>query len=336
MRNCDRPVGQQVFFEQPALQTLQMFVGELSVYIVYQFVYRHQHSTFESTANEKLTFKESLKLAVPSICDLCATTMLNVGLLWTPVSVYQMMRGSIVLFVAMLLVIFLGRKITRIEWVSLVVVTGGIALVGLSGSGNSGNSREPVALLMSGITLIVAAELCQAVQFVVEEHILAARDIVPLKFVYIEGFFGSVILLAVLIVLNFVVGAFQLPKQFAESPFNIVEAFSQMFGNSVVLVSSLMIMISIAAFNFFGITLTHILSATARSTIDACRTLLVWILALLFGWESFSWLQFFGFVLLVAGTLVFNGAVHPEDWLWVPRWLKETDHLPPLEEPLLA
>ena len=139
-----------------------------------------------------------------------------------------------------------------------------------------------------------------------------------------------------LIVLNFVVGALQNPKDFTESPFNIRESFSQMFGNGIVLFSSIMIMVSIAAFNYFGITLTHILSATARSTIDACRTLLVWILALFFGWESFHWLQMFGFVLLVLGTLAFNGVIHPETWLWVPQWFKKNSHHVPIEEPLLA
>ena len=39
VRNCDGPVADQHFFEQPALQTLQMFVGELAVYIVYKYMY---------------------------------------------------------------------------------------------------------------------------------------------------------------------------------------------------------------------------------------------------------------------------------------------------------
>lgn len=333
VRNCDQPVEKQQLFEQPALQTFQMFVGELAVYLVYRYV---RSSSQSESAAPKLGFAQSLRLAIPSMCDLCATTVLNVGLLYTPVSVYQMMRGSLVLFVAMLLVIFLGRKITRLEWVSLLLVTLGISLVGLSGSNNGSSKNEPASLVVFGILLIVAGELCQAFQFVVEEHILADRDIVPLKLVYLEGFYGSVIMAFMLVVLNFVVKGVEKPADFALSPFNLSESLSQMFGNGAVLMLSVLIMISIAAFNYFGITLTHILSATARSTIDSCRTLLVWILALLFGWESFHWLQLFGFVLLITGTLAFNGVIHPEEWLWVPQWLKNTAHQPPLEEPLLA
>jgi len=36
---------------------------------------------------------------------------MNVGLLYTPVSIYQMTRGALVLFVALLSVLFLRRRL---------------------------------------------------------------------------------------------------------------------------------------------------------------------------------------------------------------------------------
>ena len=107
-------------------------------------------------------------------------------------------------------------------------------------------------------------------------------------------------------------------------------------------VSSIGSILSIAFFNYFGLTITKILSATARSTIDACRTISVWIVGLIIGWEvwvasffsffppvlasffysgifnscticsliiSFtkeSWLQVGGFIVLVLGTFTYN------------------------------
>lgn len=53
------------------------------------------------------------------------------------------------------------------------------------------------------------------------------------------------------------------------------------------------------------------ISATARSTIDTCRTLFIWLFSLGLGWETFKWLQVVGFVLLVYGTAVFNEVVRP-------------------------
>ena len=48
---------------------------------------------------------------------------------------------------------------------------------------------------------------------------------------------------------------------------------------------------SIAFFNFFGISVTKELSGAARATIDACRTLFIWMFSLGIGWERFHGLE---------------------------------------------
>jgi hypothetical protein len=67
----------------------------------------------------------------------------------------------------------------------------------------------------------------------------------------------------------------------------------------------------VSGFNFFGLSVTRSVSATARSTIDTCRTLFIWIVSLGLGWERFKWLQVLGFAILVYATFVFNGIVQP-------------------------
>lgn len=49
--------------------------------------------------------------------------------------------------------------------------------------------------------------------------------------------------------------------------------------------------LSIAFFNFFGISVTKKLSGAGRAAIDACRTLLIWMFSLAIGWEKFLVLQ---------------------------------------------
>ncbi|CAI5759196.1 unnamed protein product [Candida verbasci] len=329
--NCDSPdLSKHRNFEQPGIQTLQMFIGELSMFFVFQFYkwYKNRQE-YISLRTEEDDIKEvsifsSVKLAIPALCDLTCTTLLNIGLVYTPVSIYQMTRGSVVLFVAILSVIFLHRKITKLEWISLFFVSLGVAIVGLSGSKNSSKSEslDNTGLVVVGIFLIVFATLLQGVQFVVEEHILEKQPIIPLQLVFIEGFYGASILLILMILLNFIIGSVESKKDFKYSPFNLNEAFSQVFNNEKVLFSSIMIMISIATFNYCGLSITHKISATARSTIDTCRTLLVWIVAIIMGWESFHLLQFFGFIVLVFGTLCFNGVLKPETWSFIPSSLK--------------
>jgi len=49
--------------------------------------------------------------------------------------------------------------------------------------------------------------------------------------------------------------------------------------------------VSIAFFNFFGLSVTKSLSGAARAAIDACRTILIWLFSVQVGWESFHGLQ---------------------------------------------
>lgn len=61
--------------------------------------------------------------------------------------------------------------------------------------------------------------------------------------------------------------------------------------------------------------MTKSVSATARSTIDSCRSLGIWVVSMYLGWESFKWLQVVGFGLLVYGTFIFNGVAEFPTWL---------------------
>jgi hypothetical protein len=74
-----------------------------------------------------------------------------------------------------------------------------------------------------------------------------------------------------------------------------------------VLYSGIIIAVSIALFNYFGLSVTKYVSATARSLTDTCRTLAIWIVSLFLGWEILMWpislLQVAGFGLLVYGTV---------------------------------
>jgi hypothetical protein len=76
-----------------------------------------------------------------------------------------------------------------------------------------------------------------------------------------------------------------------------------------VLWSGVVVALSIAFFNFFGLSVTRHVSATARSLTDTCRTLAIWIVSLALGWEFLVWpislLQVAGFSLLVYVFLIY-------------------------------
>jgi drug/metabolite transporter (DMT)-like permease len=275
-------------------------------------------------------------LALPACCDITGTTLMNVGLLFVAASIYQMTRGALVLFVGLFSVVFLRRKLYLYQWSALFIVVLGVGIVGLAGALSPkeatikpdsqpqqptiliiraafdqirATSKTPAALqTIIGVLMIAAAQIFTATQFVLEEWILEHYALEPLKVVGWEGIFGFVVTLAGMIILHLSIGRTERGRY---GYFDAKEGWRELVEYRAIAISSILIMISIGGFNFFGLSVTRSVSATARSTIDTSRTLFIWIVSLALGWETFKWLQIVGFALLVYGTFLFNDIVRP-------------------------
>ncbi|KAJ5740360.1 hypothetical protein N7493_000232 [Penicillium malachiteum] len=390
VRNCDSLDPQErKTFEQPVIQTAQMFVGEMGCWIVVglsilykRFVaprlsgdqsplltggyrpIRGEDGDLEDDERTLDGFGQSvnkpgddsriplrgwriLLLAAPSCCDIAGTTLMNVGLLFVAASIYQMTRGALVLFVGLFSVWFLRRKLYFYQWSALFVVVLGVAVVGLSGalfghqsgddisqdtgdvSPDTAGAPEAVKTII-GVLLIAAAQIFTASQFVLEEWILENYAMDPIQVVGWEGIFGFSVTMIGMIISYIIVGRTEAGRY---GYFDMKEGWHEMLSNRAVAVSSMLIMISIGGFNFFGLSVTRTVSATSRSTIDTCRTLFIWLVSLGLGWESFKWLQVLGFALLVYGTFLFNDIIHPPLKACLPAGHREGEVLLP-EEPI--
>ncbi|KAK9460417.1 uncharacterized protein V1516DRAFT_676578 [Lipomyces oligophaga] len=346
---CDGPLEERRYFEQPVVQTFQMFIAEAACWglVFFDSMMSTYHSgpspsqtdveevggaidDLQITSDANMTLlstttsgikpdspaldgRRVFNLSLPAFCDICGTTLMNVGLFFTPVSIYQMTRGSLVLFVGLFSVVFLNRRLEARQWGALFMVVLGVFVVGLSGvlyadeSSNSAVERS-LSQVAFGIILIALAQLFTATQFVYEEHILTAYHLDSMRVVGYEGVFGLALTGLIMITAYITVGH---SASSHGGYFDTPTAVKEIFTHTGVLVTSVFIMLSIGAFNFFGISVTRKISATSRSTIDTCRTLCIWLLSITFGWEEFNFLQLLGFSLLVYGTLVFNHIISP-------------------------
>lgn len=197
-------------------------------------------------------------LALPAICDILGTTLMNAGLLLVAASIYQMTRGALVLFVGLFSVMFLRRHLHLFQWLSLVGVVVGVGIVGLAGAiypdkkaskpgagpipggpddvSHDAEVTADALRAIVGVLLIAGAQIFTATQFVVEEWILERSSIDPIRVVGWEGTFGLLVTVSGMVVLHFVVGT---------GYFDMVEGWRQMTENKIVLVTSLLIMVSI-------------------------------------------------------------------------------------------
>lgn len=141
------------------------------------------------------------KFALPTCCDLTASTLGNISLLWIPPSVWQMMRGAIIIFSGILSVIFLKRKLRAHHWIGMLIVTGGLALVGMSGLVSGGTDKPLNITFVIGIGLVLLAQLIAATQMVIEEYFLTDEKIEyePLNIVFMEGFYGVIFMVFIVL-----------------------------------------------------------------------------------------------------------------------------------------
>ena len=132
------------------------------------------------------------------------------------------------------------------------------------------------------------------------EKIMSRYSVAPLVAVGWEGLFGALSIVLVMPILPLLRPS--LPPS-AQPFFDLNRGLHQMLDTPTVLWSGVAIAISISLFNFFGLSVTRHVSATARSLTDTCRTLSIWIISLGLGWERLVWpisvLQVLGFALLV-------------------------------------
>jgi len=107
-----------------------------------------------ATETQMRTNISPLLLAIPASCDVCASSLTFVGLTMVPPSVYQMMRGFIVVVVALMSVVFLKRKLYRQHWTAVGCIVIGEALIGIvtikagSKDGESGSEFFGIILLL--------------------------------------------------------------------------------------------------------------------------------------------------------------------------------------------
>jgi len=95
-----------------------------------------------------------LLLAIPAGFDICGSSLMFVALTLCAASVYQMMRGVIVVITAVMALAFLGRKQYAHHWISLFTIVFGVFIVGMvnimasSAAGGSATSIVGILLLL--------------------------------------------------------------------------------------------------------------------------------------------------------------------------------------------
>lgn len=261
-------------------------------------------------------------LAIPAIFDLGATALCMIGLQYLDVSIYQMLRGSGIIFVALMKQHVLKEHLHKFHWVGVfwnvvsVFIVGATALLATSAGENEDDEGNPNASNSSqtflGVSLLMAGAFVQAVQFVFEEHVMK-MDVPapPLLLIGMEGLWGTVLSVFVMYPI-----AYFMPGDdhgSYEDPFNTWALF---MNSKNIQYAFIIYFFTIFFYNLFAVLVTFMLSSVWHAILDNFRPITVWVTDLLifyyinplFGevWTQYSYIQILGMTVLLYGTAIYN------------------------------
>ena len=308
--------------------TFCMFNGELLCLLIYwikegRFAKREKSECLIQGSTKEDSQKKKPKIwyfLFPALFDILGSSISSISLSFLASSIYQMFRGAIIIFTCTASILILKSKYYRHHFLGILIVIIGLCIVGLNAVLKGGSSAGDNPAF--GILLCVISQVFSCFLFITEEKLLKGYETPPLKAVGLEGMWGVLCYIILLFIFYFI-RCESWPKVLkngvcfkdnkGELRFeNAIFAVRQIYHSGNLIGYLSLYVLSIAFFNFSGLTISKHVSSTARTIVDTLRTIVIWIFFLTMPFvppktkETFSWLQLLGFSILILGGLIYN------------------------------
>lgn len=305
--------GVEYTYTRPLMQTFLMFLAmSLALPLYYGYLF------FSGSAFPRVKRSMWFVLAAPACTDMLGTMLMMIGLLYTTVSVYQLVRCLVIVYVALLRRFALGRQTHAYQWLGVGLNATSVCIV--SAAALFGPDHGDVLI---GIGFIGLGCFVMACQLVLEEAVMAGGDededdegTPPLVVVGMEGIWGSLIMLCVVYPITYM-----MPGDDHGSYENFYESVVGLTNNPNLLRCAGFYVCTITTYNVSAIFITQLLESVWRSILENFRPIAVWGADLFlfyvvshgaFGeaWlGGASYLQVFGLCMLLLGTGTYNASV---------------------------
>lgn len=258
-------------------------------------------------------------LAIPSLFDLAATALAMFGLTYVTVSVYQMLRGGAIVFVAVLKHFVLQDKLLPFMWVGVALNVVSIVMVGATANddGNDEATKSPLV----GVGLILSGAIVQSLQYAFEEKVMSSSvGAPPLLVIAMEGIWGLLVCMLILYPVCYATGV--------EDP---ADTWVMLKNSRDIQIVFAFYFVTVFVYNFLAILVTFMLNSVWKAILDNFRPITVWASDLVIFYfftqgqygerlcfPSF-YVQLAALAVLLYGTAVYNGSVrlpglsYPED-----------------------
>ena len=298
-----------------------------------------KESKSDGKIHKAFSVRSSVVLIPAAVCASAGWSLAFYSLKFTNPSSYAILKGTVIIFTAINSRLFLNHHMPWKKWISLAIVFAGLVIVGMADILQPANfttiERNSTQTLIvedhnyscfnrikdmnflsnevMGDVLVVAAQIFLSMQFVYEEKILSLYDIEPLQIVGWEGFYGIMAMTFVILPLNIIDTGSCRWSNSPTPPWTVDDAMDGLIQitNNKILVASLCFSVVLDVLYFYAATsVTNEFSATTRMVLESFRALLVWVVSLYLGWESFKYLQLIGFSITTFAIFSYSWKLH--------------------------
>jgi len=307
------PPGQTPF-HKPFFVTFCTFLS-LSFCMVI-FVFFRKKKCDPAPYKDKMNY---LRMAIPATAESIAYCMSITAQAIMALSLSMIMKGGKVIFSAIFTVVLFKKPLPWFKWFGVLACIVGLAIAGLSEIMKATQSKESVTMILVGLGLSVGAEALFAFQVIFDERMMKVRKCDQTFCIGMEGIFGTLIVLIVLLLSWLAIGGHQ-----DESYENLADTFYRIGRSGLI--------IGLLCYYFIGMflhaiadaTITKYLSGVHSSLVSVGRTVVVWIMELIFyytlpapygllygqGWSSpWSYVKIIGFAIVVSSIFVYDGSL---------------------------
>lgn len=258
------------------------------------------------------------KMAIPAIFNLISGILSSIACLYLAPSIWQMFRGSTIIFTAFTNRIFHHTPFDIPDVFGIFLTFLGLIFVASSSiitayNGQTLNYGSSIQLELISFVLILLSQLFHALQTIIEEKHFHDTKALEYEFASYEGIWGiyytSFIMMPI---------ANILPESWGEPFFeSSVDSLYMLFHSWQLFLLFIIYVISITLFNLSFIFVTEFSTRKERNICDALRPILVWVLSVIIYYSVpkinagepmslFTLIEFVGFMLMFFGSCIYN------------------------------
>lgn len=293
-------------FSRPFFGATVLFFGMTFTLIPYYFL---RHNKPGVTKVDKMTF---VNMILPSLMEFIGQTMFMFGVMNIPMSLSLTLKGARVVFSALLLVVFLKRKLFAFHWTAIALTLVGIVVSSLKEIIEPSSSKKnDTTSVLIGIALVLGGEFIRSGRTVLEEKLMKKLKYDALLVVGLQGLYALVLSIPALFVAN----AIQTSKGSLE---DLTTTWNQFTSSSIVLGISLTTPITVPGLFISGAYVTKLMSAVHNALTTIITNSIVWMLGIIvFYIDStrgeklvpLSSVQLVGFFIVLFSSLMYDAII---------------------------